>query len=124
MAGDDREYTVALKYDTRLRVGHTIVRGTPVEFVVQLEYHLDGEWRIVARFDHNPDLRMGHDVTDEGLHLDIYRNGAKHYVERDFPAVNIYDAIAYCETYLERNAVELIGRFERWNDTHPRTDEP
>ena len=102
--------------DTRLRIGLTKHRGTPTAFVVQLEYRLDGEWCQVARFDHNPELGMGHDVIEEGLHLDVYRDGEKYEVERDFPPVTINDAPAYCEAYLKRNADTYVQRFERWHE--------
>ena len=124
MAGYEREFTKPINYRTRLRVGFSTVRGTPTEFVVQLEYLLDDEWWTVARFDHNPDLGMGHDVTEEGLHLDIYRDGKKYDVEHDFPAVDINDAPTYCKSYLERNADEYVGRFERWHETDPNRKDP
>jgi len=48
-------------------------------FTVQLEYRHDDEWREVVRYDHDgTDIGGGHDVTEEGLHIDIYRDGEQY----------------------------------------------
>lgn len=118
-AGYDREYTTPLDGRTQLRVGFSTTRGRVTRFVVQLEYWLDGDWRVVARFDHDERSEMGHDVTQEGLHLDLYRDGEKYAVKDDYPPVDLNDAIDYCETELRENATEYVTRFERWHDVNP-----
>jgi hypothetical protein len=85
---------------------------------VQLEYWLDGEWLEVVRFDHAPDAEMGHDITEEGLHMDIYREGVKHCVKGDFPPVKLNRAPRYCTAYIRENAERLIRRFERWHNVN------
>ena len=45
--------------------------------MVQLEYWTDGAWQEVVRYDRDPESEMGHDVTEEGLHMDVYRDGEK-----------------------------------------------
>jgi hypothetical protein len=114
----DHEHTTRLDWRVRRRVGLSTYRGDVVRFVVQLEYRLDGEWRAVARFDHDSNSEMGHDVTEEGLHLDVYRDGEKYRVERDFPAVDLNDAVEYCETYADRYVIQ----FERWHGVNDPRD--
>lgn len=98
--------------------------GSVTMFVIQLEYDVEAgysgmhtpNWKQVARFDHNPELGQGHDVREEGLHLDIYRDGEKVDVKRGFPHVDINDAPAFCEKFLSRNAEQLLKRYEQWHD--------
>ncbi|MDL0124189.1 MULTISPECIES: hypothetical protein [Halobacterium] len=47
-------------------------RGDVTRFLVQLEYRLDDTWTEVVRYDHDPKSEFGHNVTEEGLHIDIY----------------------------------------------------
>ena len=92
-------------------------------FLVQLEYDVEAtptgknnpDWQTVARFDHNPDTEEGHDIREEGLHLDVYKHGEKHKVKRGFPPVPPGHAIRYCERYFERHAGRLLEQFERWH---------
>lgn len=97
--------------------------GDVSRFVVQLEYDvnatLDGrgdpDWRVVARFDHDPDEGRGHDVTEEGLHIDVYRNGGKYRQVWDFPEVELNDAPRYWREYLRTHGDWLLDRFEKWH---------
>jgi hypothetical protein len=97
-------------------------QGDVTRFVVQLEYNVEpdpfepGDWRQVARFDHEPEVEMGHDVREEGLHMDVYRDGEKMDVRRQFETPPLNDAPRYCKTYLEQHADWLLARFERWHD--------
>jgi hypothetical protein len=59
----------------QLRTAFTVDRGDVVQFVTQLEYWHNGDWRAVVRYDHDADAEGGHDVTEEGLHRDVYRDG-------------------------------------------------
>lgn len=100
----------------RIRFELDTDHGEPTRFVVQLEYEVEDEWRVVARFDHDRHGEHAHDVSEEGLRLDVYRNGEKYRVERGFPPVPLSHAPRYCKTYLETNAERLLRRFERWHD--------
>ena len=85
----DREYTKPLSDSLRVRIGFSHSRGKVIRFVVQLEYRLESSWREVVRYDHDPVSDFGHDVTEEGLHIDIYRDGEKarsEYVAPPMPA--------------------------------------
>ena len=43
-------------------------------FLVRLHYTQSGgpPWKTVAQFDHNENDDSGHDIYEEGLHLDMY----------------------------------------------------
>lgn len=101
-------------------------RGEVRRFIAQLEYDIEAtptgenspEWRAVARFDHDSSGEQAHDIRDEGLHLDIYRNEEKYRVLTEFPPVPLDRAPRYCQEYLERYADRLLERFERWHDLY------
>jgi hypothetical protein len=105
----------------RIRTDIGTEHGDVTRFVVQLEYNVEpnllepNDWRQVARFDHEPDAEGGHDVTEEGLHMDVYRDEEKAEVRRDFPAVSLRGAPAFCKQTLSDRAPELLARFERWH---------
>lgn len=88
------EYVERVDFDSRIRVRFGGSAGTVRWFVVQLEYNpapwLGEEWIPVARFNHQPDSPGGHDVYEEGLHVDRFlADGTKwkHYPEeRELPA--------------------------------------
>ena len=113
----DVSYTDWIEYpNARLRVVIDIERGLPTLFVVQLEYQVDGEWEPVVRFDHNSANQFGHDITEEGLHMDIYRDGENRYVKTDFPTVPLSDAPKYAESYIRGQADQLLRRYEQWHN--------
>ena len=102
--------------------------GEVTRFVMQLEYDVnatpdgrgESDWRVVARFDHDPEEGQGHDVTEEGLHMDLYRNEEKYRRTWDFPAVELNDAPGYCQEYLRRHSDWLLSRFEEWHEISRR----
>jgi len=106
----------------RIRRELDTVDGDVTRFVYQLEYdakatrdgHPPHDWRQVARFDHNVDGE--HDVSIEGLHLDVYRDGEKFEKFRGFPNVPLNLAPDYCEDFLRERSDELLNEFEAWHD--------
>lgn len=82
--------------------------GTPSQFLIQLEYRMERSWMTVVRFDHHPKSPNGHDITEEGLHMDVLRNGEKVRVKRDFPPVSLNRAPRYCVLYIKNNADQLL----------------
>lgn len=70
----------------------------------------------VVRFDHDPTNPMGHDITEEGLHMDVYRDAEKVRVKDDFPSVPLTYAPRYCIAYIQHHADRLLHRFEQWHD--------
>lgn len=99
---------------TQLRVAFSTDRGTVTRFLVQLEYWLAGEWRVVVRY--NRGSPGGHDVTEAGLHRDVFRHGEKirsESVTRPIPAIEGFN---YAEVDLREHAERYIRRFEQWHD--------
>ncbi|MFB6080698.1 MAG: hypothetical protein ABEJ81_06860 [Haloferacaceae archaeon] len=115
------EYDVAPPPDrladrVQVRTAFSTERGEVTRFVVQLEYWLDGEWRPVVRYDHDRDAEGGHDVTEEGLHMDVYREGEKVDVKRVSGPIPAADGFDHAEEDLGGNAERYVKRFERWHD--------
>lgn len=106
---------------TRLRFYLATSSGDVEKFTIQLEYDLlaagrRSVWQALARFDHNPYSRKGHDIRDEGLHLDIIdADNSKQDVKRGFPSVDVQYAPEYCENYLLKHHDPLVADFERRN---------
>lgn len=100
--------------------------GAITRFVYQLEYDIAAtpagthspDWRPVARFDHSTAANRGHDIREEGLHLDLYRDGEKYRVLTGFPPVSLENSPQFCERFLEKNAERLLEQFERWHDLY------
>lgn len=114
--------TVPVEYPyARIRTIVDAHRGDVTRFVVQLEYNVQpgflesDDWRQVARFDHDPAAEMGHDVREEGLHMDVYRDGEKVDVLRGFPMKSPNEAPSFCRDVLEERAPKLLARFEDWH---------
>ena len=84
--------------------------------MVQLEYWLDGDWREVVRYDHDRDAEGGHDITTEGLHHDVYRDGEKERTERVTGPIPADEGFNHAEDDLAKNAEEYTKRFESWHD--------
>lgn len=99
-----------------LRYSVRVERGQVTAFVVQLYCWRDGSWHLVAQFDHTPKTSEGHDVTVEGVHMDVFRDGEKYEVETSphpgpsAPELALDYAIRYLETYNER----LIEQYDAW----------
>jgi hypothetical protein len=108
----------------RIRRSLKTERGEVIQFTAQLEYDVQAtpsgqntpEWRTVARFDHDANSLHGHDVAEEGLHLDIYRNEEEYKVKTAFPPVPLSRAFRYCEEYLTQHADYFLQQFEEWHD--------
>ena len=110
----------------RIRRDLATDQGQVRSFVYQMEYDIEAtptgqntpDWRTVARFDHSISGEHSHDVREEGLHLDIYRDEEKEEVITDFPPVRLEFAPRFCEELLKSEADALLERFERWHGLH------
>jgi hypothetical protein len=111
----DREFTTPVAYRVRRRIGYAHDHGTVTRFVVQIEYRMDDGWTAVVRFDHDSESDHGHDVTEEGVHMDVYRNGNKLRSEEVFPPMSASDALSFAEAHLNQHAERYIERFETWH---------
>lgn len=90
-------------------------------FVIQLEFSPGpcedtSEWKEVARFDHRPYRERGHDVREEGIHMDVYKlqpNGHAKKADqlRGFPTMPINEIPDFAEGYLEAMHDQLVEQF-------------
>ena len=113
--GYDHERTTATGARTRQRLGVTAEKGEVLRFVVQLEYRLGDAWVEVVRYDHDVEGETAHNITKEGLHNDIYRDGEKHATEFIAGPLPAGVALDLAEDHLAENAERFIRRFEEWH---------
>lgn len=113
----DREYFRTLSGPLRVRIGFDSRKNDVERFVVQVEYHHNGQWYTVVRYDHDGtgESQHAHDVTEDGLHIDIYREGSKHASEYIAPAESGAEAMNRVEDHLSKNLQRFIERYERWH---------
>ena len=116
----DREFTTAADRSARRRLGIDTDQGEVTRFVVQLEYCIDpeaNEWATVVRYDHDGEgsAKATHDVTEEGLHIDVYRDGAKVDSHELTPPMQANAALNAAEDHLSEHVEGYLRRFERWH---------
>lgn len=118
----DREFTVIVYRYARRRVGFDTDQGNVVRFVVQLEYFHDGCWWEVVRYDHDGTGGgcFTHDVTEEGLHIDVFRYGRKVTTEYISPPIPAAVALNLAEEHLTQNVEYFLDRFKRWHESTER----
>lgn len=114
-AGYDREWTSRLGIYSRLRVGYTHERGRVTRFVVQIEYDWGTHWCEVVRIDHDETGVLGHDVSTEGVHLDVYRDGVKWRTEDLLPPTAAGRAFTFAEAHMTQHAQRYVERFDTWH---------
>lgn len=111
----DREFTAKTGTTVRRRLGYSRDNGDITRFVVQLEYRYEGEWVSIVRYDHDPASVHGHDVTEEGLHIDVFREGEKFRTEYVAPPLPAGVALDFAEDHLAENTQRFVRRFEEWH---------
>jgi hypothetical protein len=116
----DREYTAREGMTIRRRLGYSHDCGKVTKFVVQLEYLYKDAWVPVVRYDHDPASMHGHDVTDDGLHIDVYRDGEKYRQEYVAPPMPAGVALDFAEDHLAENTQRFTRRFEEWHEIRNR----
>ena len=99
----------------QLRTTFSTDRGEVTRFVIQLEYWLDGEWNAIVRYDHDQDAPGGHNVTEEGLHRDVYRDGEKLRSESVSHPIPANEGFNVAEEDLRANVEQFVRRFEKWH---------
>lgn len=100
----------------RRRLGRDIERGEVRRFVVQLEYLVDpvtDEWATVVRYDHDGVGPDGHDVTEKGIHIDVYRDGEEIDTQDLTGPMPANDALRTVEEHFEQHYERYVRRFER-----------
>lgn len=127
MSGDGprdygRTYLRPLPGPLQLRFGVTTDRGDVRRFLVQLEYWVGGEWQEVVRYDHDPAApgEQAHDITEEGLHVDIYREGEKVRSERVSAPLPPDEGFDRAEEHLLERLEATVRRFEEWHGIRSR----
>jgi hypothetical protein len=124
--------------DCHLTVGFDREHGRIPRFLVQLHYQADTapvRWESIARMDHNETAALGHNVYQEGLHVDVSRRDARtvHLDVSHAPlSPNRGAVIRGCVDYFRQYAGYFVDVFEgdrspggppRWSDggDSPRT---
>lgn len=115
--GYDREWTTerGMPAGSRFRVGLTTRQGTPIRFVVQVEYYHSGQWVEVARSDHDWNGPPYRDVKLAGLHIDLYHPERGQFAKRGLSGpLPANEAMGRAARYLRANAERYVRRFEGW----------
>lgn len=104
--------------DCHVTVGFDRRRRRIPRFLVQLHYQSSTapvRWGEIVRMDHNETSSTGHDIYEEGLHVDISRRTGStvhiHIPHRSLPQ-NVGKVIRGCAEYLRREADYFIDVFE------------
>lgn len=108
----DREYETTVARRVRKRLGYDRSGRSITRFVVQLEYVIDDEWQPVVRYDHDAIGEFGHDVSDEGIHVDVFRDGEKYRTEFIAPPLPATRALDLAEDHFATHLEAFIRRFE------------
>ena len=117
----DREFTAhTTNHRARRRLGIDVGQGIVTRFVVQLEFLVDAadeEWAPVVRYDHDAEgsEEAAHNVTEEGLHIDIYRYGEKVESHELTPPLPANEALNAAEEHLNNHIEGYLQRFEQWH---------
>lgn len=87
-------------------------------FIVQLHYYIDinpVQWEAIARMDHNETAALGHDIYQEGLHIDTARQSqppVKLHPSHGPLPTSRGTVIRACTDYLDANADYFIDVYE------------
>lgn len=116
----DLEYTAPETGPVRRRLGIDTDRGEVRRFVLQLEYLVDPaaeRYATVVRYDHDAEgaAEATHDVTEAGLHIDIYREGEKVDSHELTPPLPASAALEAAEEHLAAHLEGYVRRFEEWH---------
>jgi hypothetical protein len=113
----DHEFRRPLPGPLQTRVAFDRETDRITRFVVQLEYHHGGEWHPVVRYDHDGtgESEHSHDVSEDGLHIDIYRDGNNYRTEYVAPALSGAVALDRAEDHLQNNLEGFTNRYEQWH---------
>jgi len=121
----------AARSDCHITVGFDQEQGYIPRFLVQLHYQVDTDpvrWTELARMDHNETDPLGHDIYQEGLHVDVARQDGDtvHLDVRHAPLPpNRGRVIRNCALYFREEADYFVDVYEgrispggppRWSD--------
>ena len=74
-----------------------------------------GEFNQLDDHDSEGPKEMAHDVTEDGLHMDIYRDGEKYETEYIVGPLPADVALDLAEDHLAKNLERFVRRFEEWH---------
>ena len=118
-SGYDKHYTIETpRRDARISVGLDTTAGTVDRFLVQLHYTRSFHPRrptAIARIDHNPTSRFGHDLYAEGLHVDVTlpdESEVKLWPPHSPPPSDRGSMIAACIEYYRSNVDFFVAVYE------------
>lgn len=101
--------------DCYITVGFDKQRNDIPRFLVQLHYQQESDqWTDIARFDHDETDPEGHDVYNEGLHVDVRRpTGREVTLEPSHPPLPADRGVVLrgCTEYLESEVQFFVGVF-------------
>ena len=104
-----------LTHQTRLRLFLGRLPGEGLtRFRVQLEHHAVDEWQQIVGSDHNPAAETGHDVTVEGVHLDVYRGGERIDRKRLFESTTPENALSIADDHIKENYERYVRDYRQW----------
>ena len=115
---DVSKHVPAGRRDCLLTVGFDRHQQHIPRFLVQLHYRIATdpiEWTAIARMDHNETSALGHDVYDEGLHVDVARRSKStvHLQLAHAPLpVSRGAVIRRCVDYFKREIQYFVDVFE------------
>ena len=115
---DETRHIQAGRADCHITVGFDRRHRHIPRFLVQLHYQAQTDpvqWRWIARMDHNETTATGHDVYQQGLHVDVAQRGNTG-VQLTVPHGALPPSrgagIRACDEYLRREAQYFIDVFE------------
>lgn len=104
-----------LTHQTRIRLFLGRLPGEGLtRFRVQLEHHVVDEWQQIVGSAHNPNAETGHDVTAEGVHLDIYRDGERVDREQLFDPTTPSNALDIADDHIKENYEQYVRDYRQW----------
>jgi len=104
--------------DCHLTIGFDRQQGHVPRFLVTLHYQASTDpvvWGAIARMDHNETSTQGHDVYQEGLHVDVARHASRPvHLQVRYAALpsNPGVVVRGCVEYLIRDADYFIDVYE------------
>lgn len=101
--------------DCLIGVGIEHTQGNVNRFLTQLQYQIQVQnWTQIARIDHNPVDPSGHDLYNEGLHVDVVRlNSPNQKIwPNHSPLPKGGKLITLCVNYLNQNANYFVGVYQ------------
>lgn len=113
--------------DCQITVGFDVDRRHIPRFVVRLHYttsYFPLNWTTIGRFDHNEAPMKGHNIYNQGLHIDVKPNGGnmvKVYPRHGPIPQSRGRVIRACSDYFQANYQYFIDVYD---GTHPPARPP